>query len=186
MSLIFFYIFATFSVVSALLVISFRNTLSCAIALVATLFSVACLFALLGAHFLAAMQVLVYAGAVMVLFIFVIMLLNLGREQLLKIHMSFLGVVGILCGTYLGVFLALRLGTLSKPFPELTPSQVSDYGTVHGVGQLLFGDYLIPFELTSFLLLVAIVGAITLSSPSPVRRWRTPSPAGGEGKKERL
>lgn len=171
MELIFFYIFAILSVVSALLVISFRNTLSCAIALVVTLFGVACLFALLGAHFLAAMQVLVYAGAVMVLFIFVIMLLNLGREQLLKIHMSFLGVVGIVCGTYLGVLLALRLGTLSKPFPaqalpELTASQVSDYGTVRGVGQLLFGDYLIPFELTSILLLVAIVGAITLSYKS--------------------
>ena len=107
MELIFFYVFAVVAVVSAILVVSFRNTLSCAIALVASFFAIACLYALLQAHFLAAMQVLVYAGAIMVLFIFVIMLLNLGREELLKIRMSFAGVVGILLGAYLASILLL-------------------------------------------------------------------------------
>ena len=124
MELIFFYIFAVVSVVSAVLVISFRNTLSCAIALVVTLFGVACLYALLQAHFLAAMQVLVYAGAVMVLFVFVIMLLNLGREELLKIRMSFAGVIGILLGCYLASIFVLRLGYLSDPFGQIGRAHV--------------------------------------------------------------
>lgn len=157
MQLIFFSIFAVLSVVSAILVISFRNTLSSALSLVVTLFGVACLFALLGAHFLAAMQVLVYAGAVMVLFIFVIMLLNLGREEFLKIKMSFSSVVGILLGGYLGALLVLRLSSLSHPLKE---AEARDYGTIRSVGTLLFTDYLVPFELTSVLLLVAILGAV--------------------------
>lgn len=161
MELIFFYLFAGVSVISSILVISFRNTLSSAVSLVLSLFGVACLFALLGAHFLAAMQILIYAGAVMVLFVFVIMLLNLGREELLKIKMSFPTVVGILFGGYLATLLVLRLGYLSEPFRPL--EAVQDYGTVRGVGRLLFTDYLIPFELTSILLLVAIVGAVVLA-----------------------
>ena len=163
MDLILFYIFASLSVVSALLVISFRNTLSSAIALVVTLFGLACLFVMLEAHFLAAMQVLVYAGAVMVLFVFVIMLLNLGRNDLLKLKMSFSSVLGILLGAFLAVSLVLRLGSLSSPFPPLSSGTETSYGTVAGVGQLLFTEYLIPFELTSVLLLVAIVGAVVLT-----------------------
>ena len=174
MELFFFYLFAALSVVSALLVISFRNTLSAAVSLVAALFGVACLFALLGAHLLAAMQVLVYAGAVMVLFIFVIMLLNLGRETLLKIKMTFSSVTGILFGGYLAILLVLRLGTLSEPLPLVaTPG----YGTLREVGRLLFTDYLVPFEMTSILLLVAIVGAVVLGKPSPL----TPLPRGERG-----
>jgi len=161
MELIFFYLFAGVSVISSILVISFRNTLSSAVSLVLALFGVACLFALLGAHFLAAMQILIYAGAVMVLFVFVIMLLNLGREELLRIKMSFSAVVGILFGGYLATLLVLRLGYLSEPFRPL--EAVQDYGTVRGVGKLLFTDYLVPFELTSILLLVAIVGAVVLA-----------------------
>lgn len=160
MGLVFFYSFAILSVLSALFVISFRNTLSSAISLVVSLFGVACLFALLGAHFLAAMQVLIYAGAVMVLFIFVIMLLNLGREELLKIKPSFPAIVGILFGGYLAAILVMRLGYLSKPLP---PTERPDYGTVREVGRLLLTDYLVPFEMTSILLLVAIVGAVVLT-----------------------
>lgn len=160
MELIFFYIFAGLTVVSAILVISFRNTLSSAISLVVALFGVASLFALLGAHFLAAMQILIYAGAVMVLFVFVIMLLRLGREELLKVKMSFPGIVGILSGAYLATILVLRLGYLSEPLKVVDSN---DYGTVRGVGRLLFTDYLIPFEATSLLLLVAIVGAVVLT-----------------------
>lgn len=159
MELIFFYAFAVVAVVSALLVISFRNTLSSAMALVASFFGVACLYALLQAHFLAAMQVLVYAGAVMVLFIFVIMLLNLGREDFWKIRMSFAGVVGILLGAYLTSIFILRLGYLSTPFE---PAQ-EGYGTLRDVGRLLFSNYLVPFEITSILLLIAIIGAVVLT-----------------------
>lgn len=160
MQLAFFYFFAGLSVISAILVITFRNTLSAAFALVLSFFGVACLFVMLEAHFLAAMQVLVYAGAVMVLFVFVIMLLSLGREELLKVKMSFSGVIGILLGGYLSTFLVLRLGSLSDPMPALTSN---DYGAVKAVGRILFSDYLIPFEVTSLLLLVAVVGAVVLA-----------------------
>lgn len=160
MNPILFYIFATISVLGALCVISFRNTLSSAISLVGTFFGVACLFALLGAHFLAAMQILVYAGAVMVLFVFVIMLLSLGREELLKIKLSFTGIIGILVGGYLLSLLLLHLRKVSYAFPQMTRE---GYGTIESVGQVLFGEYLIPFELTSFLLLVAVVGAVVLA-----------------------
>lgn len=160
MELFAFYSFAGLSVFCAILVVALRNTLSSAIALVATLFSIACLFAMLGAHFLAAMQVLVYAGAVMVLFVFVIMLLDLGWDTLKKIRMSFPSVIGILIGGYLATILVLRLGYLSDPFPSLADKE---FGAIAGVGRLLFVDYLVPFELTSILLLVAIVGAIVLA-----------------------
>jgi len=159
MELAFFYIFAAISVISAILVVSFRNTLSSALALVMTLFGVACLYAMLEAHFLAIMQILVYAGAVMVLFIFVIMLMNLGREELLKIKMSFAGVVGILIGGYLATILVLRLSSLSSPLPEAPQG----YGSIAEVGRLLFSDYMIPFEITSFLLLVSIIGVVVMA-----------------------
>ena len=158
MPLIFFYIFATLSVICAIAVISFRNTLSSAFALVLTLFGVACIYVLLEAHFLAIMQILVYAGAVMVLFIFVIMLMNLGREELLKIKLTFAGVIGVLIGGYLLVVMALRFGSLRQPLEELSTS----LGTIQDVGRLMFSDFLVPFEVTSILLLVAVIGVVTL------------------------
>ncbi len=163
MALLFFYFFAALAVGSALLVISFRNTLSSAFALILSLFGVAALFVLLGAHFLAAMQILVYAGAIMVLFVFVIMLLDLGREELRKIKMTFASAVGILFGGYLGIFLVMRLGFLSLPLPAVPSEQ---YGTIREVGRLLFSHYLIPFEVASLLLLIAVTGVVMLG-----KRW---------------
>ncbi|HEX5037936.1 MAG TPA: NADH-quinone oxidoreductase subunit J [bacterium] len=158
MSLVFFYVFAILTVASALCVIAFRNTLSCAFALVSTFFGVACLYAMLEAHFLAAMQVLVYAGAIMVLFLFVIMLMNLGREEILKIKMSFVGVLGILIGGYLATILLLRLSGLTSGFPQL-----ANFGGIREVGRAMFTDFLVPFEITSFLLLIAVVGVVVLA-----------------------
>ena len=165
MELIFFYLFAGLVVFSAIGVIALRNTLSSAFSLVVALFGVACLFALLGAHFLAAMQVLVYAGAVMVLFIFIIMLLDLGRGDLLKIKLGFPAVIGIIFGSYLGALLVFRLGYLSFPIPP-APER---FGEVREVGRLLFTDYLIPFEIASILLLVAVVGAVVLAKKESPR-----------------
>lgn len=162
MQLGFFYFFSALSILAALCVIFFRNTLSAAIALVVSLFGVACLFGLLDAHFLAAMQILVYAGAVMVLFLFVIMLLNLGREELLKIKMSFLGIIGVIAGICLVLVFFVKFQGFNTPLLG-TSVDSSEYGTLKSVGSLLFGEYLIPFELTSILLLVAIIGAITLA-----------------------
>lgn len=159
MELIFFYGFATLSVGAAVGVVAFRNTLSSAFSLVASLFGIACLFVLLGAHFLAAIQLLIYAGAIMVLLIFVIMLLNLGQSALVRIKISFGSVVGILFGAYLAVFLVLRFGLLSYLLPESNPS----FGTAQEVGRLFFTRYLVPFEMTSILLLIAVIGAVVLA-----------------------
>ena len=173
MEIIFFYIFATLSVCSAIAVISCRSTLSAAMFLVVTLFSIACLFGLIGAHFLAAMQVLVYAGAIMVLFIFVIMLLNLGREEKTPIKLKFAGLLGIAVGTSLATILSLRLAHLPT---IVTDNSVlpADYGTLHSIGELLFSNYLIPFELTSVLLLVAIIAAVSLARPHTSKSEKTP------------
>ncbi len=156
MELIFFYFFASLAVLCSLLVVSFRNTLSSALALVLALFSVACLYILLNAAFVSVLQILVYAGAIMVLFVFVIMLMNLGGQDLRRIKITFGGMVGILFGAYLAVILSLRLGSLKMDFPPVSEG----YGSIREVGQVLFTDYLIPFELTSLLLLTAVVGAI--------------------------
>ena len=159
MELIFFYFFCAITVTSSLLVIALRNTLSSAVSLIVTLGGIACLFGMLGAHFLAVMQILIYAGAIMVLFLFVIMLLNLGRGELMRIKMTFASVVGILFGGYLAALLIMRLGFLSHPLPPANPS----YGTIREVGRLLFSHYLIPFEFASILLLVSIIGAVVLT-----------------------
>ncbi len=161
MRLILFYVFAGISVVSALSVISFRNSLSSAMSLVVTLFLLACLYILLDAHFLAAMQILVYAGAIMVFFVFVIMMLNLRNDVLAKTHLSFASVLGILMGGYLSAILTLKLRFLSSP--SIEGQELQDYGTIKEVGRLLLTRYLIPFELTSILLLIAIVGAVVMA-----------------------
>lgn len=154
-----FYFFSALTLISAILVITLRNTLSSALGLVATLFGMACLFVLLHATFVAALQVLVYAGAVMVLFIFVIMMMDLDRKTLLKVKYSFIGLVGSLFAMYLAAILVIRLGSLRGEDPGIA----ADYGSLPQVGRLLFTDYLVPFEVTSLLLLVAIVGAVMLT-----------------------
>jgi NADH-quinone oxidoreductase subunit J len=154
MEIAFFYLFGGISLAGAVAVIALRNALSSAMALVVTLFSVACLFALAGADFLAAMQVLVYAGAIMVLFVFVVMFLNLARETIQGLKITFSAAVGILFGVIFGLFMALQFGYLSVPLAE------GERGTVQEIGRLLFTDFIVPFELVSLLLLIAIVGAV--------------------------
>lgn len=160
-----FFIFATTAIVSALLVIFSRNTIYSALFLVMTLFSVAGIFLLLGAYFLAAVQVIVYAGAIMVLFLFVIMLLNLEKETKFFtfsnpriILVSFFSVV------FLGFIFTLIAGSV-----KLLNGGAENYtelGSVENIGVTLFTTYLLPFEITSLLLLVALVGAVLLSKRS--------------------
>jgi NADH-quinone oxidoreductase subunit J len=130
--------------------------------LVAAFFFLAGLYVLLTAHLIAFMQVLVYAGAVMVLFLFVIMLLSLGDEHLVrepsKRAMQWVGVVG-------AVALALVIAfAIQQAVPDVAAASVDGYfGTVKAVGRVLFTDFLLPFEATSLLLLVAIVGAVVVA-----------------------
>ncbi len=156
-----FYIFGSLAVLTALLVITRKNPVSSALFLVVCLFCLAALYVLLGAHFVAAAQVLVYAGAIMVLFLFVIMLLDLrhndidvpGRNVALKAAGVFLaGGVLFLVGREAAMFELSSAGEIPEGF-----------GTVEAVARLLFTDYLLPFELASVLLLAAIVVAVVIA-----------------------
>jgi NADH-quinone oxidoreductase subunit J len=130
--------------------------------------SLALLYLLLGAEFVAAVQVIVYAGAVMVLFVFVIMLLNAGAEEVLP-HTSrvafMLGVPGLIVGLTIGVWVISHyagLDRISIGGPQIM-SGTESFGNPRSVAQLLFRDYLLPFEVTSILILIAILGAVVLA-----------------------
>ena len=158
---ILFYLFAGLTLLCALLVVGnpfSRNPVTSAMFLVLTIASLAGLFVLLHAFFLAAVQVLVYAGAVMVLFLFVIMLLNLKEEERRRVKVFWM-VAGVLCvAVILGLF-AASLASVRLP-GERNPTLE---GATVPLGKLLFTQYLLPFEIVSILLLVAIVGVVLLS-----------------------
>jgi NADH-quinone oxidoreductase subunit J len=160
-----FWGFAGSAVASALLCITRRNPVASALWLVVTLFALAALFVLLDAQFIAVLQLLVYAGAIMVLFLFVIMLLNLGRAGPTDLKgPAGLGVGVLLAGLLLVQLLGLRRG--SAP-PGLVAGGMAraaaEQGMVPAVARPLFSTYLVPFEITSVLLLAAIVGAVVLA-----------------------
>lgn len=159
MNPILFYIFGGLAVVTALLMVTRQNPIVSALWLVVSFFAFAALYAMLAAHFIAVIQILLYAGAIMVLFIFVIMLLNIKEEEIKPRQMQFSGLLGGGITLYLVVLFALGfLKSKIDIFPELP----EDFGYVVPIGQLLFTKYLIPFELTSVLLLVAIVGSVVM------------------------
>jgi len=156
-----FYLFATMAVLSALLVVAnpfSRNPVTSAMFLVLTMASLAGLFVLLHAFFLAAAQILVYAGAVMVLFLFVIMLLDLKEEERRRIRFTsaVAGVVAV--GTILAIFITslCKSGVSDPKTPWLE-------GQTRELGHLLFERYLLPLEIVGVLLLVAMVGVVLLS-----------------------
>ncbi len=154
-----FYIFAALTLICGALVILNRNPINSAMFLVLAIASMAGLFVLLHAFFLAAVQVLVYAGAVMVLFLFVIMLLDLKEEQRRKIKT--LGAVAGIVSVCAIAFVFWRSVSGSE-LPATSPGTMPEGSTV-ALGKLLFTNYLLPFEILSVLLLVAMVGVILLS-----------------------
>jgi NADH-quinone oxidoreductase subunit J len=146
---------------AALGVVLHPNPVKSALFLVVTLFLLAVVFVLLEAHMIAALQIIVYAGAIMVLFLFVIMLLNLqiddperGRRQFVLRGLAWAG----------GLVLAVELALLMRGGPAGNPAPTpAGYGGALAVAQSLYTDFLLPFELTSILLLVAVVGAVVLA-----------------------
>ncbi len=162
-----FWVFAGAAIVSAFLCITRRSPVASALWLVNTLFSLAALFVLLEAHFIAAIQVLVYAGAIMVLFLFVIMLLNLGRGE----PSDMVGWVGRFVMLAIGGLLAAELWVVTSVIPVdairlpagTIVQMTQEQGAVGVISGPLFRDYLVPFEITSILLLAAIVGAVVLA-----------------------
>ncbi len=154
-----FYSVAGMTVATALLVVTRSNPISSAVWLIACFFGFASLFVLLDAHFIAALQILLYAGAIMVLFTFVIMLLNLRPDELKKRAISFRNVVGATAVFYLAILLPFGVWKGGKAaFPESVPQ----FGYIQPIAEMLFTKYLVPFEITSVLLLVAIVGSVIL------------------------
>src|SRR4249920_1094740 len=158
--LIIFLFFGALCVAGAVNLLAQRHPINSALSLVVVMGSLAVEYLLLGAEFVAAVQVIVYAGAIMVLFVFVIMLLNAGEEERTKgskVAMLF-GVPGMLVGSILiGWVLIERTGDKAVPAGALP-------GAPKVIGWLLFHDFLLPFEITSILVLIAIMGAVVLAS----------------------
>lgn len=155
-----FFVFAAIAVVFALVVILHKNPVIGAISLVVSFFSLAVMYVLLEAPFLAALQVIVYAGAIMVLFLFVIMLLNLQRQEEDRTHpiQHFVGYVAPAAFAIAIIYYVAKFST----FPSL-PATAFESDARH-IGFALFQNYILPFEMVSILLLAAIVGALQLTS----------------------
>ena len=156
-----FYLVAGALLVAALMVVLSRQPMTSVLSLLAAMGCLACLFVLLGAYFAAAVQVLLYAGAVLVLFVFAIMLLNLQPEALARARAFTWRGMGILVASVFCVQL-IRLLAPAAPLPPLTSAPAAE-GTVAAIGRLLFSRYLLPFELTSVIILAAIIAAVTLT-----------------------
>ncbi len=160
MDVILFLLFALIAVVCAINVVVQTHPISSALSLVGVMGSLAVLYLLLGAEFLAAAQLIVYAGAIMVLFIFVIMLLNAGAES--KRGRSFMA--SLLGAPLLIALLGLLAYFVQRVFPRTGVHFGGfQHGTARDVGMALFTTYLLPFEITSLLILIAIIGAVVLA-----------------------
>jgi NADH-quinone oxidoreductase subunit J len=172
--LILFLIFGAIALAGAVNLLVQRHPINSALSLIAVMAALAAEYLLLGAEFVAAVQVIVYAGAIMVLFVFVIMLLNAGVEEQTKgsrVAILF-GVPGVLVGSVLLAWVVLRhSGTEAVPAGALP-------GDPATIGDLLFHEFLLPFEITSILILIAIMGAVVLAS-------KPTGPSGGPAPKVR-
>jgi NADH-quinone oxidoreductase subunit J len=162
-----FYLFGIIAMVSALLFVTRKSPVAAALWLVNTMFSLAALYVLLDAQFIGAIQVLVYAGAIMVVFLFVIMLLNLGHPSELADARGTgwklaAGLVGLALLAQVFALARARVPEqLSLP-PGVVSQDVARQGAIAPIAQPLFTEYLLAFEMTSVLLLAAIVGAVVL------------------------
>ena len=166
----FFLVFAAIGLVAALMMVVQRNPVVSALYLVVAMTSLAVMYVLLHAPFLALVQVIVYAGAIMVLFVFVIMLLNLRHDIDDGLHHAARRVLGWLFGLTLAACFVLML---RRPWAlgasgADTVESVARTGNTEAVGLRLYTDYLFPFEVTSLVLLVGIIGAVALAKRRPV------------------
>jgi NADH-quinone oxidoreductase subunit J len=175
-----FYFLSFLAVLSALMVVFSRNPIYSVLYLVITFFCVACHYLLLNAQFLAAVHVIVYAGAIMVLFLYVIMLLNLNKEDESKktTYVQFAAVIS--AGLLMVVFVGALRGVETA---QIDFNATTDVGLVKQLGRLLFNEFLLPFEIVSILLLAAMVGAVMLGKTHMKRAQEI---AHGSNGKERV
>lgn len=164
---ILFYFFAGIAIVSALMTISRRNPVASALWLVSTFFALAAIYTLLGAFFIGIIQILVYAGAIMILFLFVIMLLNLGNDYEPDFRSSVWKATAAGSSLVLLALLARMIAGPATPNQtasvDLAAAQVEQYGAVGAIGVPMFLEYVVPLQVTGLLLLVAVVGAVVLA-----------------------
>ena len=154
-----FYLFAALAVLSALgMVLNTRNTIAAAMNLVVTMVALAVIYLLLEAHLVAAIQIMVYAGAIVVLFLFVVMLLNLRSDDFAPARARGVRFAGALLGVYAVAAVLRRAGALPAP-----PPLPEGFGGYRAVGIALYTDYVLLVEMASLLLTAAIVGALILA-----------------------
>ena len=153
-----FILFGAIAVCGAVMVVTRKHPMASALYLILTLFAVAALFVLRQAHFLAVVQVIVYAGAVVVLFVFVIMLINVPEDRMPVERATTVRVLGVLAAG----FFILESAVLARRY-SMPTGPAAEVGSVEAVGRALFTDYLLAFEITSVLLLAAVIGAIALA-----------------------
>jgi NADH-quinone oxidoreductase subunit J len=159
-----FYLFGGIALLSAISVVVQKRVFYSALSLIVCLCSVAVLYLALEAPFIAAVQVVVYAGAIMVLFLFVIMLLDPFSAAILKDKKKYLSYIAVLLGVLTLVFLLPFLKSYrAARDPRSAGFSFDEVSTVQHVGQVLFDEYLLPFEITSVLILVAIIGVVVLA-----------------------
>ena len=160
MTLQLFWFFGGIAIAGALLMICFRNPIASAFCLIVTMLALSAIFFMLNAQFIGAVQILVYAGAVMVLFLFVIMLLNLQEDPEERSAVTTLSAAGGLCVLFVGLLVYL-VGSSSSGVAAAVPQP--GFGTIQSIAEALFLRLMLPFEITSVLMLVAIVGAVVLA-----------------------
>jgi len=164
MEQIIFVMLAFIAIICSLGVILMKNPVHSALWMLGAFFSVAGIFVQLDAEYIAAIQILVYAGAILVLYLFVVMLLNPNYKGFIKlpVYRLLLGGIGsfIVC---IQVMFALKSTNVMGKLGQITPEVMSEVGNVKVFGQALFTRYLVPFEIASILLLVALIGAIVLA-----------------------
>jgi NADH-quinone oxidoreductase subunit J len=163
-----FIILSFLLIVSAIGVVGFKNPIFSALSLVANLFLVAVIFATLEAHFLATVQIIVYAGAIMVLVLFVLMLLNLKVESLTRqsVFYVFCSIITAVC------FVGALLPLIGRVFGKMNVGDSGVVGTVQALGRVLYVDYVFPFEAASILIMAAIIGAVMLAKRNPTEPKR--------------
>jgi len=163
-----FYFFGGLALLAAISMVAQKRVFYSAISLILCLCAIAALYLILDAPFIAAVQIIVYAGAIMVLFLFVIMLLDPFSAALLQDKKKFLVYAGIALGILLLILLVPLLRTFDPSRTPRNPVTVKGgVGTAGYLGQVLFSEYLLPFEMTSVLILIAIIGVVVLSKRRP-------------------
>jgi NADH-quinone oxidoreductase subunit J len=165
MELLFFYIFAGVAIASAIMVVTNKNVLHAALFLILTFFCVAAIYVILQAQFLAAVQILLYVGAIMALFVFTILLINVMQAQFLRQFHGQRPLAALLVLALLAETLFLLFSDFQGTFPLMreVPSEATGHSGLEVMARLLLTDYLLLFEVASVLLLAALIGAVVLA-----------------------